>query len=370
MEMRMTRMPEENGSRQWKAAITVVLGLMWLGLTPAISAAQNVPPPPAGARPGAPAVGPTFRPVRLMARQTEGEGFRKLAGVSVDRETGEVLVADSGNNLVTILSRAGVPLLTFGYNGEVAQPSQAVTDGQGRILVLAGVPRRVKLFSYRGEPRGDFSFPGFAGAATALPTALTVDRAGHLYIAEGTSGRILVYSPEGRLRLTVGGRGEGPGTFTSVTALAVDAAGTLYVADAQHKPSIQLFDRQGRYLRGWGEHSSGVQNFSLPAGIGVDPLGRVLVADTLRQSVSVFTAEGRYLFRFGGLGVGLGALAYPSGLGVDPAGRLYVAEAVNARVQVFEPVPDRTGGRMPGPLPAETRQAMTDGLGQMLQRRP
>jgi DNA-binding beta-propeller fold protein YncE len=313
---------------------------------------------------------PAFKPIRLVYLQTEGERFKKPAGVFADNETGEILVTDSGNSLVTLLSKDGVPLYTFGYNGEIPQPAKAVVDRQRRIYVLAGSPRKMKVFSYRGEPLGDFGFPGFDGAARAVPIALTVDRSGKLHIADSTTGKILVYDPEGRLALTFGGRGDGPGTFRNVTAITVDSSGAIYVADAQQKPAIQVFDAQGKYLRGWGEHSGGPQNVSLPAAIAVAPSGNVLVLDTIRQTIAVFTSEGQYLTRFGGLGVAPGALAYPTDLAVDDAGRLYVTESLNTRLQVFEPMAGREAPRVPSrgtpEMPRRQREDTRRSLGDML----
>ncbi len=355
------------------AAALALFAALNAALVPSPAEAQTIKPPPVvlfGRNAPRNTSTLSFKPVRLVYRQSEGEGFRKPTGVFVDGDTGEILVADSASNLVSVLNRDGVPLHSFGYNGEVIQPSKAVLDKRGRILVLGGVPRKVKVFSYRGESLGDFGLPGFDGAARAVPTALTVDGVGNLYIADSTSGRILVYDGEGRLSMTFGKRGEGPGGFTSVTAITVDPSGTIYVTDAQHTPAIQLFDSQGNYLRGWGEHSGGPQNVSLPSGIAVGPSGNVFVADTIRQTIAVFTSDGHYLSRFGGLGTSPGSLAYPTDLAVDAAGRLYVTEASNTRLQVFEPM---SGGAVPPApdrgrqgLPRNDREEIRQGLGDVL----
>jgi tripartite motif-containing protein 71 len=362
----MKRGFDQTDKGQIKAEIALIawlLALLVLYASLAVAAPISVPNP-------AQVANITYKPARLVYLQAEGEAFRKPTGVFVDRTTGEVVVTDSGSNLVTVLSRDGVPLFAIGYNREVPQPSQAVVDGRGRLLVLAGVPRKVKVFTYRGEPQADFAFVGFDGATQVNPTAMTVDGAGNLYVADGTSGRILIYSTEGNLLRTIGKRGQEPGTFSSVTAIAVDQAGTVYVTDAQHNPAIQIFDAQGSYLRGWGEHSGGPQNVSLPSGIGVDPAGRVLVLDTIRQSILVFTSEGKYLFRFGGLGTDPGALAYPTGLDVDAAGRLYVTESLNARLQVFELAeagPAQRGSVRSTPeTPSRVREELRQGLGEVL----
>ncbi len=352
-------------------ALAVLFSMAW-GVLAAFAAEVTPAPSATRSERRAPAAASmqTFKPTRLVYRQTEGERFRKPTGVFVDRESGEVLVSDSGSNLVTLLNKEGVPVQSFGYNGELPQPTQAVVDKRGRILVLAGIPRKVRMLTYRGEPLGDFGFPGFEGGSKAVPTAITIDGKGNLYIADSTSGRILVYSDEGRLTLTFGKRDEGPGSFSSVTAIAVDPSGIIYVADAQHKPAIQVFDSKGNYLRGWGEHSGGPMNVSLPGSIGLDSVGRVLVLDTIRQSILVFTPEGNFLFRFGGLGTGPGSLAYPTGLDVDPAGRLYVTESLNARLQVFEladaSAAPRTPARTAPAAPSRVREDIRRGLGEVL----
>lgn len=361
----------EMGLGAWAALVLAFIISMAWGVLVALAAEETATSKQGPtARPTRAQAGPVsgFKPVRLMYAQAEGRGFRKPAGVFVVPETGELLVSDTESNLVTLLSREGVPVFAIGFNGEIVQPTRAILDKRGRILAIASVPRKVKVFSYRGEPLGDFTFPGFDGAAQAVPTALTIDRSGNLYIADSTSGQIVIYDPEWRLVSAFGKRADGPGGFSTVTAMTVDPSGNIYVADAQHRPSIQVFDSKGVYLRGWGEHSGGPQNFSFPIGIAVDAAGRVLVADAIRQTISVFSPEGQYLFRFGGLGPGPGNLGYPAGLDMDTVGRLYVSETANARLQVFEPtaeapaVPRRQAPARPLREQQEMRKSLTDML--------
>jgi DNA-binding beta-propeller fold protein YncE len=100
--------------------------------------------------------------------------------------------------------------------------------------------------------------------------------------------------------------------------------------------AVHLFDRHGNRVRSWGEHAMGIQNFSLPAGVAVDPKGRILVSDALRHDVKVFDATGKFLDHFGGIGAGPGDTAQPSGLAVNPDGWIYVAEKLGNRVQALE----------------------------------
>jgi DNA-binding beta-propeller fold protein YncE len=251
----------------------------------------------------------------------------------VDRVRGEVYVADTMNDLVGVYDRDGLPLFAFGYNGEFKEPLKAVTDPQGRIYVLAGIGRKIKVFNCWGEYLQDFPF--VAIAEEAVPTALTVDEQGNLYIADATSGQILVYDPAYRLKLQFGARGHGNGHFVSVQAIAVDAEGDIYVADARSVP-LQVFSPRGKFLRGWGKHAAGPENFSFPSGVAIDRDGRVIVVDTIRQAILVFTKEGRFLGRYGGLGSQPGAVTYPTDVAADSDGRIYVVERLGSRLQIME----------------------------------
>ncbi len=238
------------------------------------------------------------------------------------------------NDLVTVYDLSGQPLFAFGYNGEFKEPVKAVADPQGRIYVLAGIPRKVKVFNYRGEYLHDFPFAGFD--MEPVPSALTLDGQGNLYIADAASGQILAYDPEHRLHMRIGASGDESGRFKNVQAIAVDQEGKIYVADAMAVP-LQVFSPEGEFLRGWGAHAIGPQNFSLPSGVAIDQEGRVIVVDAIRQTIAVFTNEGKFLGRYGGLGFRPGAVAFPADVATDEHGRIYVVERVGSRLQILEP---------------------------------
>jgi tripartite motif-containing protein 71 len=101
---------------------------------------------------------------------------------------------------------------------------------------------------------------------------------------------------------------------------------------------VQVFDHRGHFLRGWGRHDLGAENFSLPEAVAVDSKGHVVVVDALRHEIKFFDALGRFLDRFGGIGPRPGQVAYPADLAIDGQDRLYVVEKGNSRVQVFEQV--------------------------------
>jgi DNA-binding beta-propeller fold protein YncE len=99
---------------------------------------------------------------------------------------------------------------------------------------------------------------------------------------------------------------------------------------------VQVFDRQGRWLAGWGREGSGPGEFRLPAGIAVDAEGQVWVADTGNHRIQQFDAGGRLIGQWGGLGQATGRLVHPTALVADTAGQVIVADMEGSRVQQFD----------------------------------
>ncbi|MBI4671441.1 MAG: 6-bladed beta-propeller [Chloroflexi bacterium] len=60
--------------------------------------------------------------------------------------------------------------------------------------------------------------------------------------------------------------------------IAIDAQDEVYVADTDND-RIQVFDRDGRFLRKWGSSGEGDGQFAKPVAVTVDAQGTVYVAD-------------------------------------------------------------------------------------------
>lgn len=184
----------------------------------------------------------------------------------------------------------------------------------------------------------------------------------------------------GSFEMVWGSRGISEGRFQKPRAMAIDAQDQIYVVDMTAR--IQVFDAQGRYLRGWQtpEHKLG-----RPVGLGVGKDGQILVADThyhrvlvyspageLRQTlggaagqepgqfgfvtdvvqdcqgnyyvgeygendrIQKFTSDGRFILQWGGHGSEPGRFLRPQGLALDEDEHIWVADACNHRIQVFD----------------------------------
>jgi DNA-binding beta-propeller fold protein YncE len=138
-----------------------------------------------------------------------------------------------------------------------------------------------------------------------------------------------------RPELVWGEHGLYSGRLHKPRALAFDREDRLYIADLTDR--IQVFDRDGRFLRAW---STPHFNVDGPSGLSIDRQGRLLVADTHFYRVLVYSPEGELLMQIGeGVqGATPGRFGYPTDVATDRYGNFYVAEyGENDRIQVFSP---------------------------------
>ena len=135
--------------------------------------------------------------------------------------------------------------------------------------------------------------------------------------------------------LVWGIHGRKPGWLVKPRAAAFDSKDNLYLVDLTDR--VQVFDREGKYLRGWRMPDFNVDG---PSGVTIDRQGRLLVADTHFYRVLVFSPEGKILLQIGDgvQGSTPGRFGYPCDVVCDKLGNFYVADyGENDRIQVFSP---------------------------------
>lgn len=293
-----------------------------------------------------------IRPEVIFHEHLYEGAFESPGGVFCDRDRGEIYVADTGAHRIGIFDLRGMPLFSFSDAEHLREPRRVAVMKDGRILVSDQDRSRIKIFSYRGEFLSHLVPPGSDAAAPILG-AVTVDAEGNVYVGDDAAGQVVVFDRDLKYRFRFGTRGEEQGQFRSIGAIAV-AEKAIAVVDHVGTP-VQLFDRAGNFLRGWGAHDMGAQNFSLPVGVAIDEKGRVIVVDALRHEIKAFQQDGKFIGRFGGVGRGPGNVTYPSDVAVDGEGRLVVSENVGGRVQLLraEAPRDAPGG---GPMEPAARE--------------
>jgi hypothetical protein len=85
------------------------------------------------------------------------------------------------------------------------------------------------------------------------------------------------------------------GTFRQVTDVAWDAAGNTFISDGYINSRVAKVDRDGNWLKSWGEPGDGPGQFSVPHSIATDADGNVYVADRGNRRIQVFDGDGKFL---------------------------------------------------------------------------
>lgn len=197
-----------------------------------------------------------------------------------------------------------------------------VADGQIADVPEGNTPTLVNYWGGRGTGAGQF----------IEPSSVELDSDGFVYVA-GHENRFQKFTADGALVEIIGVAGNGDGEFNHPHGLAIDRrrSDEIYVGD-QENHRLQVFDKNGRFLRRWGD-----AEFVHIHDVGIDPItADVFVGDLELHTVRKFSSQGELLLTFGGPGTGPGEFDGVWGISTDSASNVYVVDTYNRRVQKFD----------------------------------
>jgi DNA-binding beta-propeller fold protein YncE len=277
---------------------------------------------------------PNFFDIIFGASQTVKNDIYKPFAVSAYGD--KIYVSDTGFSYVAVIDtkERKVSFLGTGGRAILKQPFGVAAAADGTIYVADGKLKSIYAFDQNGELLAAF---GNAGELVR-PAGIAVNSGlGRLYVCDVAANAVFAYSLKGE-RLFEFKKGDEPGAgyFNSPTHLAIDRRnGNVFVADTNNF-RVQVFDKDGTYLRKFGQLGDNPGDFSRPKGIAVDSEGHVYVADAAFNNFQIFDDMGQLLLAIGTLGQGAGQFQLPGGMYVDDQDRIYVADTVNKRVEVFQ----------------------------------
>jgi len=263
-----------------------------------------------------------------------GEGmFNKPMAVtwSLDR----IFVSDTGNQRVQVFDSAGNFLFHFGEQG--SGPGQFLFPyglaASADLLYVADLyTGRISTFDLAGNFQGYFAEAAREAGKLLSPGALLLS-GDKLYVTDVRRSRVLIFAlADGSLLQEIGMEED----ILAPNGVALDRAGNIYVSSAARQ-RIAVYAPDGRPIRLINGTPDGHGTSALlnPRGIAVTADGRIVVVSKLTHQLAVFDQGGSVLFTHGGLGTGLEQFSFPNGLYLDPAGRLLVTDTVNRRVAVY-----------------------------------
>src|SRR5580693_3935044 len=238
-----------------------LIGLLLLFASPAL-AQQAVPTIPFDSVPN---------PLKLPRNMYFGEA----SGVTVNSK-GHVFVLSRGNTSGRAYAAAATQLLEF--------------DAKGNFI---------------GEMGKNLYAWSFAHDVKADPQD-------NIWVTDKGSDMVIKFDPEGRVLMVFGRKQEasdeetGPlkhpkpplpaedGRFRQVTDVAWDKDGNTFISDGYINSRVAKVDKDGNWLKSWGERGKAPGQFNTPHSIATDAKGNVYVADRGNHRIQVFDSDGNF----------------------------------------------------------------------------
>jgi DNA-binding beta-propeller fold protein YncE len=202
--------------------------------------------------------------------------FGEVAGVAVNSK-GHVFVFSRGNTTGPAYAASGAQLLEFGPDGKF----------------LREIGHNLYAWSYAHSVK--------------------IDNQDNIWVADKGSDMVIKFNPDGHVAMVFGRKqeasdeGTGPlkhpkpplppvdGMFRQVTDMTWDAAGNTYISDGYVNSRVAKVDKNGNWLKSWGEPGDQPGQFSTPHSIAADAQGNIYVADRGNRRIQVFDGEGKFL---------------------------------------------------------------------------
>jgi len=149
--------------------------------------------------------------------------------------------------------------------------------------------------------------------AWSFAHSVRIDHDDNIWVADKGSDMVIKFNPQGRVVMLFGRKQEASdegteplkhpkpplapvdGMFRQVTDMAWDSSGNTYISDGYINSRVAKADKNGIWLKSWGEPGDQPGQFNTPHNIGVDAQDNVYVADRGNRRIQVFDTDGKFL---------------------------------------------------------------------------
>jgi hypothetical protein len=202
--------------------------------------------------------------------------FGEVAGVAVNSK-GSVFFFSRGNTTGPAYAAAAAQLLEFGRDG----------------TFIREIGKNLYAWSFAH--------------------AVRIDRSDNIWAIDKGSDMIIRFNADGRVTMVFGRKKEASdegtapwthvtpprpaidGQFRQPTDVAWDSQGNIYITDGYINSRVAKFDKDGDWVKSWGDRGTGAGEFNTPHSIAIDAKDRIYVADRNNRRIQVFDPDGKHL---------------------------------------------------------------------------
>jgi NHL repeat len=199
----------------------------------------------------------------------------EAAGVAVNSK-GHVFVFSRGNSTGPAYGATASQLLEFGADGKF----------------LREIGKNLYAWSYAH--------------------AVKIDKDDNIWAIDKGSDMIVKFNREGHVEMVFGRKKEASdeaapwtrvnpprpavnGQFRQPTDVTWDAAGDIFISDGYINSRVAKYDKNGDWVKQWGERGTKPGEFNTPHSIAADRDGNIYVADRGNRRIQVFDTSGGFL---------------------------------------------------------------------------
>jgi hypothetical protein len=206
------------------------------------------------------------------------------------------------------------------HNVYFGEASGVAVNSKGHVYVLSRGNTTGPAYAAAAAQLLEFDAKGnFVGEigknlyAWSFAHAVRVDPADNIWVTDKGSDMVIKFDPDGRVLMVFGRKQEasdeetGPlkhpkpplpaedGRFRQVTDVAFDKQGNTFISDGYINSRVAKVDKDGNWLKSWGDRGKGPGQFNTPHSIVTDANGNVYVADRGNHRIQVFDGDGKFL---------------------------------------------------------------------------
>src|SRR5579871_7049011 len=226
-------------------------------------------------------------------------------------------------NVPTIAFESVPNPLRLPHNMYLGEASGVTVNSKGHVYVLSRGNTTGPAYAAAAAQLLEFDAKGnFVGEigknlyAWSFAHTVKVDPQDNIWVTDKGSDMVIKFDPQGRVLMVFGRKQEAsdeetgplkhpkpplpsePGRFRQVTDVAFDKQGNTFISDGYINSRVAKVDKNGNWLKSWGDRGKGPGQFSTPHSIASDAKGNIYVADRGNRRIQVFDGEGTFQRQF------------------------------------------------------------------------